>query len=259
MSECPVVILGCGIVGGLAGRILVGRGHQVVGVRRHSNDDVGFPLIVGDAADPAVWKRLPHPSAVLLTATPGLRGGGDNRLAAAAAAIPSEARVVYSGTTAVYGDADGAAVAEDGPFATGAAELLAVEAAVLAHAGALVLRCPALVGPNRVRVQERARQAAAAGQPLRVPGEPDRPFSVLPDDDLAGLLAEAVDGRLAGVHGVWNAATPQRLTVREYYALQANRAGVTVDIASDGSAKPSRAIDAGRLHALLPDWPWRAA
>jgi len=259
VSAGTAVILGCGTVGTLAGRLLTARGWRVTGVRRTPSDDPGFPLLAGDAADPTLWSRLPRPDAVLLTATPGLRGGGDNRLADAAAAIPGDCRVVYSGTTAVYGDAGGNAVDEDGPLAETAGPLLAVETAVLAHGNALVLRCPGLVGPSRTRVQERAREAAAAGRPLTVPGDPGRPFSVLHEEDLAALLAEALDGRLRQVRGVLNAAHPQALTVHNYYAEQARRAGVSVTIASDGSGKPSRAIDAGRLHALLPGWVWRPA
>jgi nucleoside-diphosphate-sugar epimerase len=122
-----------------------------------------------------------------------------------------------------------------------------------------VLRCPALVGPTRRRVQERARAAAASGGPLTVPGDPDRPFSVLHEEDLAALLAEAVDGRLRAVRGVLNAAHPRALTVRSYYADQARLAGVAVAITSDGTAKPSRAIDARRLQALLPGYDWKPA
>ena len=157
----------------------------------------------------------------------------------------------------MYGEAGGQAVAEDGPLADDAGPLLAVEAAVLAHDDACVLRCPGLVGPTRTRVQERAREAAAAGRPMTVPGDPDRPFSVLHEEDLAELLVEASVGRLSAVRGILNAAHPQTLTVRRYYTEQARRAGVTTNIVSDGSAKPSRAIDAGRLQALLPGYRWR--
>ncbi len=254
--SATVVILGYGTVGTAAGRILAKRGHSIIGVRRSAG---GADTIRADAADPTLWSRLPRPDAVLLTATPGVRRGGGNGLDRAAQAIPAGARVVYSGSTAVYGDAAGAAVDEDGPLAADAAPLLAIETAVLAHADALVLRCPGLVGPTRTRVQERARAAHAAGQPLSVPGDPDRPFSVLHEDDLAELLAEAIDGRLRTVRGVLNAAHPQPLTVRSYYAEQARRAGVEVAIASDGTAKPSRAIAVHRLHALLPGFAWRSA
>lgn len=245
-----VVILGCGSVGAAAAGLLALRGHAVTGVRRTPAPG----LVAGDAADPALWQALPHPEAVLITATPGLRRGRDNRLARAAALIPAGCRVIYSGTTAVYGEAGGAAVAEDGALAPDAGSLLAVEAAVLAHPDALVLRCPALTGPDRTRIAERAQAARAAGEPLRVPGDPDRPFSVLHDADLAWLLAAAVDGPLAAVRGVLNAAHPRTGTLREHYLAQA---GGPVAIAGDGTTRPSRAIDARRLHALLPGYAWQ--
>ncbi len=258
-SARAVVILGCGKVGVAAGALLAARGWECHGVRRRPEGETGFPMMAADAANPELWRRLPRPEAVLLTATPGLRRGGDNRLEQAARQIPSGCRVVYSGTTAVYGEAAGAAVDEDGQLAATATALLEVEAAVLAHPDALVLRCPALVGSGRQRVQERARAAAATGTALTVPGDPDRPFSILHDDDLAWLLSEAVDGLLRSHRGILNAAHPHSPTVRQYYAEQARRAGVEVAIASDGTPKPSRAIDARRLHALVPAHVWRPA
>jgi nucleoside-diphosphate-sugar epimerase len=248
-----IVILGCGTIGAAAGLLLQARGHDVVGIRRHATPSP-LPLLVGDGADPELWQRLPEADAVLLTATPGLRRGGDNRLDRAAQQIPGSPRIVYSGTTAVYGEAAGTTVAEDGPLAAGAEALLAVETAVLAHGDALVLRCPALTGPTRTRIRARAAAAAAADTPLVVPGDPDRPFSYLHDDDLAWLLAEAVDGRLAGLRGILNAAHPQPTTVRAHYS---RHAGITITITSDGSVKPARAIDATRLHRLLPEHTWR--
>lgn len=248
-----VVILGCGTVGSAAGLLLQARGHAVLGVRRHPVPGP-LPMIAGDGADPTLWHSLPAADVVLLTATPGLRRGGDNRLDRAAQQIPGTPRIIYSGTTAVYGEAAGAAVSEDGPLAPDAGPLLAVEAAVLAHGDALVLRCPALTGPTRTRIRERAAQAAAAGTPLLVPGDPDRPFSYLHDDDLAWLLAEAADGRLAGQLGILNAAHPQPTTLRAHYA---KHAGIAITIASNGAVKPSRAIDATRLHRLLPGSTWR--
>lgn len=247
-----VVILGCGAVGCAAGLLLQARGHDVVGVRRRQLPSP-LPIIAGDGADPALWQRLPTADAVLMTATPGLRRGGDNRLDRAAGLVPAGVRLVYSGTTAIYGEAAGAAVAEDGPLAPDAGTLLAVETAVLAHPDALILRCPALTGPLRTRIGERAAQAAAAGAPLVVPGDPDRPFSYLHDDDLAWLLAESVDGRLAGQRGILNAAHPQPTTVRAHYT---RHAGIAISIASDGTNRPSRAIDATRLHRLLPGHAW---
>lgn len=257
-----ILILGCGSVGVACGRLLAGHGHVVCGVRRTPASDPGFRLLIGDAADAALWPTLPAAEVVLLTATPGLRRapGGGNRLdqvARLARAHAPSARFIYSGSTAVYGEAGGAAVDEDGPLAPGAEALLAIEDAVLAQGDALVLRCPALVGPGRTRIPQRARAAAAAGTALAVPGDPDRPFSLLHDADLARLLVEAVDGRLRCRRGILNAAAPHPPTLREHYTAQARAAGLEIGIVSDGRPKPARAIDATRLWELLPEFDWQ--
>jgi nucleoside-diphosphate-sugar epimerase len=261
-----VIVLGCGVVGGLVGGALVAAGHQVIGVRRSARPDqaLGFPVVTGDIADPALYTALisamPRVDGVLLAANPGVRRGQDNGLETAANLVRwrlDGARLVYTGTTSVYADAQGAAVAEDGAIDPGseAQRLHAIEQAVLASPGALVLRATALVGPTRTFARDRLRAAAAQGGPCVVKGDPERPFSYLHERDLAELCAEALAGGLGG--GVLNAAAPERLTVRGYYETLARSAGVACALASDGTEAPSRWIDAGRLHALCPGRPWR--
>lgn len=255
-----ILVLGCGRLGLRAGAVLAGWGHQVHGVRRRSEAVHPLPMTAGDAADPATWDALgPDWAAVLLTATPGVRRGRDHgvdRIAAQVAVRLPGARLVYTGSTAVYGEADGQPVAEDGPLAADAGPLLAVEQAVLAVADALVLRLPALVGLGRDRAVERARSAAADGR-LRIPGDPDRPFSIIHEDDAALVAAEAVAGQLADERGVLNAAAPTAPIAREYYAGAMRLAGLDLPIAGDGSPKPSRRIDATRLWTRLPGLAWR--
>nr|MBA3686327.1 NAD-binding protein [Planctomycetota bacterium] len=137
-----ILILGCGSVGAQAGDLLVDCGAEVVGVRRTPDRAVRtrFPIMAGDAADPSLYAAIDDEvEAVLLAANPGLRRGRDNRLVEAvrlASARWPRARLVYTGSTAVYADAAGgdadeaAAVAGDDPAVAG---LLAIEQAVLAH------------------------------------------------------------------------------------------------------------------------------
>ncbi|GDY12074.1 hypothetical protein LBMAG53_09520 [Planctomycetota bacterium] len=261
------LILGCGALGAAVAERLRRRGIPVLGVRRSG----GAGLLAGDAAEPELYQRLPltEITSVLLAASPGLRRGRDNRLAAAVTLITRflpAAHLVYSGTTAVYADAGGgdadesASLIGEGP----GAGLVAIEQAVLAHQRALVLRFPALVGAQRRHARDRVEAALAAAVPCVVAGDPDRPFSYCHDEDAADLCALAATGGLA-VEGnrVLNAAAPDRMTVRGYYqgfadqilAGQPAPAGFT--IVGDGSAQPRRRIDAGRLHHLLPDWRWR--
>lgn len=262
-----ILILGCGVVGGLVARRLIAAGHEIVGVRRTPDAGVpGVTLVPGDAADETLHQRLGGFEAVLIAANPGIRRGRDNgvrKIAALMARLHGSARVVYTGTTSLYGDAAGGGVDESSPIAdtVESASLLAIETELLHHENALVLRATALVGPSRTFVRDRIR--AAAGVPVVVPfvvkGDLDRPFSYVHEDDLADLC---VRGLLNNPpenlgRGVLNVAAPTALTVRGYYQLQAALAGVSVTLTSDGGQVPSRRIDARRLQALIPGFTWR--
>lgn len=261
-----VLILGCGVVGGLVGRLLTDAGHQVIGVRRSARPDqsLGFPVVTGDITDPALYvsmlAAMTRIDAVLLAANPGVRRGQDNGLATAANLVQwnlEGTRLVYTGTTSVYGDAQGGGVDENGPLDAGAEAqlLLAIERAVLAVPGSLILRATALVGPTRTFARERVKTAAKEGKPCVVKGDLDRPFSYLHEQDLAELCVEALGGAFGA--GILNAAAPERLTVRGYYEALARQLGVTCALVSDGASVPSRWIDARRLQALCAQRGWR--
>ena len=250
-----VVILGCGALGLAVARRLVAAGHSVIGVRRQPLGNEGVPMLASDIADAGLWQRLPPCDAALLCANPGLRRGRDNGLAQGVAGIPAAVRVVYTGSTAVYADLGGGGADEAAPVIDGdaaVAGLLAIEHAVLQRDQALVLRVTALVGPGRDFAA--GRVAAAAGGTVTIKGDPDRPFSWLHEDDAAEVCVEALV-RPSWV-GVFNAAAPGRMRVRDYYQHLAQRQGVTVHIVGDASLAPSRWIDARRLHALMGPRPW---
>ena len=113
-----IVILGCGVVGGLTGRLLIEGGHQVIGVRRSARPDqtLGFPVVTGDISDPSLYislrSAMTRIDAVLLAANPGVRRGQDNGLATAANLVQwnlEGARLVYTGAERVYRSIDSAA------------------------------------------------------------------------------------------------------------------------------------------------------
>jgi nucleoside-diphosphate-sugar epimerase len=254
------LILGCGRLGLRTAALLLERGWRVTGVRRTPGTDAPCPLIAADAADPAQVAALPEADAVLFAATPGLRRGRDNRLAEAAALVVRRwprARLVGVSTTAVYADRAGADADEHAPLALddpAVAGLVAIEQALLLHPDCLVLRMAALVGPERRHASERIR--AAAGAPLTVAGDIERPFAYLHDQDAAELCALTVTGALG--RGLLNAAAPTLLTVAGYYRLLAGRLGLPLDLRGDGRPAPRRAVDARRLHALLGERAWLA-
>lgn len=254
-----ILVCGYGVIGDLVAQRLLAAGHAVMGMRRTSGvAAAGVELVMGDAAEPALHDTLPAIDAVLLAANPGIRRGRDNGLRQMAMLIAGRyamARVVYTGTTSLYGDAQGALVDETGALAATpeAAALRAIELALATHPQALVLRATALVGPSRTFTRDRLR--AAAGGEVLVKGDLERPFSYLHEADLADLCQRALMGGLGT--GILNTAAPRHVTVRAYYEHQAALAGVMVTVRSDGSPVPRRGIDASRLHRLVPDFRWR--
>ncbi len=260
-----LLILGCGRLGRLVAQAWTG--GPILGVRRGAAEGdapvAGLTLLSGDISDPALWDALPAAAAragarwpataVLLAATPGLRRGVDNGLRQAARLIAERlgaARAVYSGTCAVYADSGGALVDEAYALATQdppIAALVEIEANLGAHADALTVRLPAIVGAARTRPLEQLR----AGQ---VRGNLDHPFSFIHERDAAELLVEALMGGLG--RGVLNAASPLPMTRRQFYGALAAAHGLSAP-AGDAARGISRDIDASRLWARLPTRRWR--
>ena len=261
-----ILILGCSVIGGLTGRLLADAGHQVIGVRRSARPDqsLGFPVVTGDISDSALYlsmlSAMTSIDAVLLSANPGVRRGQDNGLQTAANLVRwnmDGARMVYTGTTSVYGDASGAGVDEDGRLddSPETKRLLEIERAVLTVPNSLILRATALIGPTRTFARERLKAASISGKPCVVKGDLERPFSFLHEQDLAELCVEALGGAFG--EGVVNAASPERLTVRGYYEALARMSDVKCYVESDGSVIPSRWIDSRKLLRFCSQRVWR--
>ncbi len=253
-----IAILGCGDIGVRVGSSLVELGHAIIGVRRQPPTHAAhrFEIIAGDAGDDALYAQLGEVDALLLAANPGVRRGRDNGLARAAGLMCSRyayARLVYTSTTSVYGDAGGAEIDEHGALAQDAAALAlqAIEQPFLSHANALVLRVAAIVGPTRTHAADRLRS-----NDTTVRGALDRPFSYIHEQDLAEILVEALTGNHG--QGVVNCAAPARISVGDYYRTLARRIGIDPGrLTGDGAAVASRRIMAPRLQASAAGRAWR--
>ncbi|TVR12953.1 MAG: hypothetical protein EA401_07985 [Planctomycetota bacterium] len=244
--------------GSLAHALAQAQTYRLIGIRRR-RQDADFPLIIGDAADDATWEnpQLPaQPHAVLITATPGLRGGGrGNRLLEVIAQLHrhySHCPWIYTGSTAVYGSSphildDHAPVQAEGR----APQLRAIEEAVLAHAPALVLRIGAIVGTGPSR-RDLSRS------PLVIPGDPQRPFPYVHQYDLLQVLHHTVQDPSA--QGVMNVVAPHACSYAEYYQqLQQQQfpQHPLLEVVGDPQRpQPWRRIIAPRLWAYMPDHPW---
>jgi nucleoside-diphosphate-sugar epimerase len=180
-----VAILGCGYVGLELGRQLRD-GHEVVGVRRSDDgieaiEDAGFEAVRADVTDAESLSAVPDADWLVFAASSGGRGAEAARevyvegLRTAidhfwSRADPPE-RLVYTSSTGVYGDHDGAWVDEETPLdpQTEKTEVLA-EAERIArerpaeHGGhGAVARFAGLYGPDRYRLERYLEGPVTAG------------------------------------------------------------------------------------------------
>ncbi|EMA19290.1 SDR family oxidoreductase [Haloarcula argentinensis] len=180
-----VAILGCGYVGLELGRQLHDD-HEVVGVRRSDSgiaaiEDAGFEAVQADVTDPESLSAVPDADWLVFAASSGGRGAEAARevyvegLRTAidhfwSRADPPE-RLVYTSSTGVYGDHDGAWVDEETPLdpQTEKTEVLAEAERVARerpteHGGhGAVARFAGLYGPDRYRLERYLEGPVTAG------------------------------------------------------------------------------------------------
>jgi nucleoside-diphosphate-sugar epimerase len=169
------VIVGCGYIGLELGRQLRSAGHDVVGVRR---SDAGLDAVAAaglephraDATDPDSLAALPDAEWVVFAASSGGRGaetarevyvdGLRNVIEEYGARASPPDRLVYTSSTGVYGDHDGAFVDEETPLdpqtqktrVLAEAERVAIDEAAGAGIDGTVARFAGLYGPDRYRL-----------------------------------------------------------------------------------------------------------
>ncbi|GAB4170006.1 MAG: NAD-binding protein [Rhodocyclaceae bacterium] len=231
-----LLIVGCGDV---ARRALpwLARRFRVYATVRGEGDAAGLRAfgvtpIPGDLDRPGTLRRLPGIARLILyTAPPQPRGARDERLrrllaalAGARSSLPR--RIVYIGTTGVYGDCRGASVAETRPVApqTARARRRLDAERVLRRFGrrcgvaVSILRCPGIYAADRLPV-ERIRR----GEPVL--READDVFSNhIHAEDLARACALALFRARSG--RIYNACDDTRCRMGDYFDLVARAFGL---------------------------------
>lgn len=171
-----VAIVGCGYVGIELGRQLTDAGHSVVGARRsragvEAIEAAGFDGIRADATDHASLSHIPDADTIVFAAS----AGGRDAEAAREVYVEglrtviehfgnrdrSPDRLVYTSSTGVYGDHDGAWVDEETPIdpttertrTLAEAEHVARETATQYGIDGTVVRFGGLYGPDRFRLE----------------------------------------------------------------------------------------------------------
>jgi nucleoside-diphosphate-sugar epimerase len=231
----PVFIAGCGDIGRRVAALELAAGNPVVALARSEAAARaliarGIAVAPGDLDVAESLRGLPVYNATLYYfAPPPAAGTSDPRLGALLAALPERsppARVVYLGTSGVYGDCGGAWVDEDSPLnprTDRARRRLAAETALRAWADPrgipyVILRVPGIYGPGRLPV-ERIRQ----GLPVVDPEQAPYSNRIHADDLAAACFAAARRGRPGAAY---NVSDGHPTTLTDYFFRVADRYGL---------------------------------
>jgi nucleoside-diphosphate-sugar epimerase len=250
-----VLVAGAGWLGSAVARALAARGDEVIALRRDPGRAAALaaPRIAPLALDltaPGAAEKLPRFDAVVACQS----AGGDtaeayraayveaNRSLLDAAARHGAARLVYTGSTGVFGQRDHSVITETtAPAPSGATAEVLVEAErlVLGRAPgvpACLLRLSGLYGPGRSGVLQRV------GSGLLALGPGDDAFmNFCHLDDAVALVLAALDrGAPGAVYHGSDAEPPRRREVVEWVARQI---GVEPSRSASPATGPSRRID----------------
>ncbi len=249
-----VLVAGAGWLGSAVARALVARGDQVIALRRDPARAAalrapGVTPLALDLSAPGAAARLPPFDAVVACQSAGGDSAESYRAAYVTAnralleaAARSGARLVYTGSTGVFGQRDGSLVVESTPPAPSnpTAEVL-VEAEQLVRGAApgvaaCLLRLSGLYGPGRAGVLQRVRSGAMA----LGPGDDAFMNWCHLDDAVAFVLAALDRGEPGAAYHGSDAAPPRRREVVEWIA---GRLGITPPRGAQPAGGPSRRID----------------
>ena len=204
-----VAILGCGYVGCELGRLLADEGHDVVGVRRsdaglRAIEEAGLTAVRADVTDANSLATVPDADRVVFAASAGGRDpvaarrtyvdGLRTAIDAFADRDRPPERLIYTGSTGVYGDHAGAWVDESTPIepeserqrVLAAAERAAIERCGERRIDGTVARLAGLYGPGRYRIDRYLDGPVAEGY-----------LNLVHRDDAAGAIAHLLENDLA--------------------------------------------------------------
>jgi nucleoside-diphosphate-sugar epimerase len=215
-----VLIIGCGYLGLPLGAELVRLGHEVFGLTRSGCADAalrerGLRPLVADITRRKDLENLPLPFDWVVNTASSSQGGAEdyrriylegarNVLQWLEASPPK--KLVYTGSTSVYGQTDGSLVKETSTTEPAnelgrvllAAEELLLEATRAKKVPALVLRVAGIYGPGRGHLFQQLLKGQA-----RIPGRGQRLVNMIHRDDAAAAIITALkSGRPGEIYNV---------------------------------------------------------
>lgn len=246
MSARSVLVAGCGYVGTALASRLAAAGHRVYGLSRHPEGlPDGVRPVQADLTDAASLRAIPDDvERVVFCASPGgrteeaYRGIYVEGLANLLDAVAGRAidRLLFTASTAVYGQGDGSWVDEASPTEptrfTGEILLEAEARLAAAPLDTASLRLAGIYGPGRTWLVRRVANREAT---LAPPGAPPRYGNRIHRDDCAGALAHllALDAIEPVYVGVDDAPAP----LSEVHAFVAEQLGVTLSEGDTGEGR----------------------
>jgi len=235
------LIAGCGYVGSALAERLVAEGHTVFGLRRRPEGlPVGVRPVAVDLCDgEALAAALPDDlDAVVYAVSADGRDAGAYRrayvegLARLLERLPRPGpRVLFTGSTSVYGQDDGSWVDESSPTEppTETGRILLEAEGLLAASGreASVLRLGGIYGPGRTRLVESVRDGTA-----RLPAGRGVYTNRIHRDDAAGALDHLL--KLPSVDPVYLGVDDEPAELATVLRWMAERLGVPMPPRAEG-------------------------
>ena len=258
-----VLVAGAGWLGAAVAKALAARGDEVTALRRdparaEALRAPGITPLALDLSAPGAAARLPSFDAAVACQSAGSDTVGAYRAAYVeasralleAAAGHGARKLVYTGSTGVFGQRDGSLITEATPPAPASptAEVL-VEAerlirGVASGVPACLLRLSGLYGPGRSGVLQRVRSGALA----LGPGDDAFMNFCHRDDAVAFVLAALDHGEPGAAYHGSDEAPPRR---REVVAWIASQLGVEPVRSESPASGPNRRVDSSWTRRVL--------
>jgi len=230
------LIVGCGHVGLPLGAELVRRGHEVFGLRRTGADElnsVGIQPLIADITQSKTPAKLPHDFDWVVNCVASGGGNADdyrstylegNRNLIAWLADSPLQKFVYTSSTSVYGQNDGAVVTEDSPAEPTeetAKVLVETERLLLGGHGsrgrsphqefpAVVLRVAGIYGPERGHGFKQFLRGEA-----RIEDGGSRWLNMIHRDDVVACIIGALERARPGE--IYNAVDDEPVTQLKFF------------------------------------------
>ncbi len=272
------LIIGCGYLGRRLGARLIGEGRRVLGTvrspgRAEELAAIGIEPLLADVLRTESLDQLPEVDRVFYAVGFDRSAGASMRavyvdgLRNVLDRLPgSVRRLVYAGSTGVYGQSGGEWVDEDSPtepMHESGRVVLEAEDVVRDWAGrrgasAVVLRFAGLYGPGRVV----RRAMLERGEPI--PGDPEKFLNMIQIDDAARAAVAALD--INDPDPIYLVADDRPVSRREYYSVAARLIGAhepQFQPPGPGSAEAARDATNKRIGnrrmrerlGIVPDYP----